>query len=520
MSSESATIEIRTQQNLFPVELLDHQFRRLHRGYGNLRVSVPPGIYMARCEIGGPAVERLVRVQPGQSLRIDFDDPATLLLPSSAPVPGSVSRHEFYTEAASSLATRTPPHATFGSGARLVLFATHLDFAQAPDFSQPAPCVHWGDVTLRDIEGRVLAELPGDSLRDDFDRASGRAGLCLDLNPGGYFLEWPTSSPADPHTSVQPLWLPEGWITCLFAGAVGANPTPRQETVSVHMCRLGNEPPPYEPEADQVNAAAELALASLRTGRRQLGNDQVQMLLHAKFSNPMLGLLGAHMLLQRSKPNQDLLGVVCWNLHALLGEHPDVVALGLLMEARFGTRLGLPDVLAIEFPPMLRDGLLAVDRALWQKPESVGMSRAARLARLRILPQGPWTLFWKPTDAVPDATPSVPPAQSFPEFETGPLAGAELETNESTEPRSAFSAPGFLRSPIVDAESQATAEAEALLVQYLLERFRRGGPGALASLDANILGWTGLDPRTAASIVDRVLMDLGDGAQSEPDEGA
>ena len=91
-----AKISITTQYDLFPVELFDQQFRRIERGYGRLEAEVKPGLYLARCEVGGPAIERVVKVVSEQTVPVHFSQPD--IMPSPSPVAGSVSRHQFYTD--------------------------------------------------------------------------------------------------------------------------------------------------------------------------------------------------------------------------------------------------------------------------------------------------------------------------------------------------------------------------------------------------------------------------------------
>jgi hypothetical protein len=79
----------------------------------------------------------------------------------------------------------------------------------------------------------------------------------------------------------------------------------------------------------------------------------------------MLGLLGAHVLLQRSTPDRSSFDVVRKNLRDLLGEHPDIAALEVLSNHSFDSPLRTDLSEVFDFPPMLRDGLLALDRARW-----------------------------------------------------------------------------------------------------------------------------------------------------------
>lgn len=528
MPSDHGSVQIETRHDLFPVELLDHQFRRVARGYGRLEAEVPPGIYLARCEAGGPAVEQLVKVAAGQSIKVPFTDTNIYTQRSAAPVPGSISRHEFYTYPVHDLTQRQVAHRSLGSGARLVLFATQLDFAENQDWEKGARPVHWKGTKLRDSQGKVLFELPGHEACDADDRRHGRAGFCADLNPGGYFLEWPPDTSED-RLVLQPLWLAQDWTTQLFAGASGDDPRPQRDTASIHMVRLGVSAPAYDPEIDRLNGAAELALASLRTGRRQLGDDHLRTLLHGKFENPMLGLLGAHMLLQRADLNRPLLDQVFGNLRGLIGRHPDLWALEILARSRFQHTLpagsGIPA--EVNFPPMLREGLMALAAAQWNEKQPLKLTATANLARLRLLAEGPWTLFWhaEPEAESPSAVPrslstgAAPIAEFF-----GGLAGRLLSPRHAT--ATSLDLPGALRGVIRHAleergssEDFGGAETEAKLgaleelADYLRNLRERRGIPALRSMRAEHLQWTGLSPTDADAVLDAVravFRDLGD----------
>jgi len=102
-----------------------------------------------------------------------------------------------------------------------------------------------------------------------------------------------------------------------------------------------------------------MGLLGLRLGRDLVPGEVRSELLYGKFHNPMLGLIGAHLLLMAAEPKREYVDMVLGNLRwNLLGDVPDVRAL----EWRAWQRLGgdrPPQAPFIE-PPMLRAGLRAV----------------------------------------------------------------------------------------------------------------------------------------------------------------
>lgn len=494
MSSENATIEVTTPCGMFPVELLDRRFQRMARVYGDLKKEVPPGIYLIRCEVGGPAAERLLKLTAGQNIKVEFTEAAINVMPSSAPVLGSISRHEFYSEPACALATVQPPHFTFGAGARFVLFGTRLDFATQPDFSRAPPPVNWQGVKLLDHQGRTIASLPGEGIRSDEDKLYGRVGLCMDMSPGGYFLQWPAADMGKDRSALQPIWLPQGWTTFLFASALGDGPTPQRDTVSIQLARLGMAPMPYDSEVTRMNGAAELALASLRTGRRQLGDAFVQPLLHANFENPMLGLIVGYMLLERSNPDGRLFAEVCKNLRNVLGSHPDLMVLELLAKKRFNHSLIPGFDTEFDFPPMLRNGLLSLDDERWKMDTTIKLSATARLARFRLLAEGPWTSFWHTSTASVQAT----------------IRSDVMPTNIAyARPARAQVDPFKGEFPFVLAEAEAETTAHEELSTYLRSLKERKGHRALESLSPENLRWVGLAPDEAKLAVEQINLRAG-----------
>lgn len=458
MPSAEGKIEVRTPYDLFPVDLLDQRLCRIDRRYGSFETRVRPGLYLVRCEAGGPTAERLMKVAAGQTVSVTFSREDVYLMPSAAPVPGSASWREFYTDRMWHLAYGQP-QIVLGSGARLVVFATRPDFGMRPDWQTGAPPVNWDGIRLLDRSGRLCCALPGDDGRDEADRRVGRAGLSVDLEPGGYFMEW-TVAGGDGRSALQAVWLSSGWITFVFAAAFGSSATPRRDCVSIHMAKMDQHAMHDDRESAPVNGAAELALASLRTGRRQLQDSRLRTLMQAEFENPMLGLLGAHMLLQRSDPDRELFWEICIRLRGLLGAHPDIDALELAGAERFGPPRSIhsPKIAyfptASAFPPMLREGLAALERARWHRTGGPVLSGATRLAWLRRLPEGPWTTFWHDTSSVPS-------------HEDSPFAAAERE---------------------------ATQDASDELLSYLWQLYKTRGLAALRSLTPAHLYWAGLSP--------------------------
>jgi hypothetical protein len=536
--SGSATISVESPEHMFPVELLDTSGRKLARGYGRLALSIPAGDYVARCEVGGPAIDRMVTVVAGEASTVLFTKDDLPCLPSAAPVLSAVTRHEFYTEDAAALANQVLGNWN-AQGTNLVLFASRFEYAKRPGSTRAKP-VHWGELRLRAARGEVLVELPGEATRSESDRLVGRAGVALkQLQPGGYFLEWPSTDPKGTSVQLQPLWLSAGWTTLLFASALGESSTPRRETVSIQMARNESQILPYDPAQNYLNTAAELALASFRTGRRQLGDQALDLLLDGKFDNPMLGILGAYVLLRDQQADRALLSRVIRNLELLVGDHPDVLALRLLASGRTPVEEAPPKDSMLKFPPMVHVGLMGADALEWQEhgtlfssPAYVDrMSAVTRLAKQRALPEGPWTAFWHPTKD-PMLRPALSPSGTDPRLLVAPVPNAWHTVETFVGPHDIHSlieksfeggggkalvitpepSSGALLylvedepAPVEEAAQDSTLEATRALLGYLLGIRTRHGLEGLTKLSPEQLNWAGLSPRQVSDVVDLAM---------------
>lgn len=524
MSNSSGTIRINSPEGVFPVVLLDSKLRSVARGYGKLEVQVPAGLYIARCEVGGPSIERIVKLAAGESNTVDFNADELRAMPSAAPVLSSVTRHEFYSYPSAALVNEVLASSTEESG-NLVLFASRFEEALKPTFNGARP-VAWGSLRLRDSRGNVLVQLPGDSSRSTDDAYKGRAGVAITALPaGGYFLEWPSPDTDTKGVQLQPLWIVKGWTTLIFASAVGDGPTPRRETVSVQMIRYDSRIRVEDGVQDYLNTAAELALASLRSGYRQIDDQPLSQLLHHKFDNPVLGILGTYVMLQESPPNFELLREVLRNLDALVDQHPDVLALRVIAATKWPGEFDATKGLFLNFPPTVHRGLMTVEA--WESPveEVPNLSGnlperllgVARLARQRVLPDGPWTAFWHPNRepvqqgmqfiTTPDPRILRAPTEGWDTYRASrylaelvlPKHGILRHDNDRTLQYSL----GKVQSlePLEAEALTAELEAMGLLTEHLDSVRKLRGADALANLPSEQLSWAGLSPQQASAIV-------------------
>jgi len=486
MPSESGiTISVQGQDRVVPVEILDQTYRRNGRGYGRLNMNLPPGLYIARCNMAGSLAERIVKVQEGRITDVIFNENEIPSLLSAAPVRGSISLHEYYASAATE-ASRTPKE-KIGAGANLMFFASVYRGTTTGQTTLKTPVHLRGLKVLSENRKKEIVVLPGRDVLQEDDIRYGRAAWSVELNPGGYILEWPAEDLGLGYRSYLPLWLSQGWTTAIFANSPPAGGVPDRRTLSIQMCRKE-----FQPYDDPTMTAAELALASLRSGRRQLADDDLRRLLHEKFKNPMLGILGAHMLLQQQQPQVALLAEVILNLEHLLGDHPDVSALRLMARHRFRTesQFQAASNSPPEFPPILRAGIDAMLDAEWDSGESAKFGDLDSAARYQLLPEEPWTFFWK---------------------KIIPLRHSDMADNEliSMTESKLRRASRYIAKPSASIESTFRLKMSEKTLRPRLKAFigqiqEKEGPAGVQKLKPEHLRWTGLKPDRVAQILEEL----------------
>ncbi len=379
--------------------LVDAAFQRLASALGELRAEVEPGIYKARFRSGDTMADQLVevppRLPPGQSEILVRGEP--LHFASALPLPDTRTSHEYH-QAAWSHAW-DPPDLSLGSGS--LLFVLARDAEKRPgEWSNHVP---WQGLTLCDLDGRVLLDF-AEAPRRDADLAYASAGIQVD--PGTYvlrvdtelngILEMPLVASPDWQTQVALRSRTLSRRRSGFSpGGRGSRSVRRADLAdaTVLMGRPGYRADP----SGQQDRLTELARLGLIQGRATLRPDDLRSMLWAKFENPMLGIYGAHLLMQDGERDMDLLHEVVGNLESLLGGHPDVAALRLALTRHDGQ--AVPSGLRFDTPPMLVRGWQLVVEASLDRPDLVpGDSFAGRVAGNLV--SGSHWLIWRRTAAL------------------------------------------------------------------------------------------------------------------------
>lgn len=382
--------------------LVDAGFRRLASAVGELRTAVEPGLYKVRFRSGDAMADRLVEVPPqlppGQSEVLIRGEP--LRFASALPLPDTRTSHEYH-QAAWSHAW-DPPDLNLGNGSLLFVLARDAD-------RRPSERVHhvpWRGLSLRDPAGRVLLDF-ADAPRRDADFGYASANLVVD--PGTYILrvdtelngilEMPLVTCPDWQTQVA---LRSRTISRRQPGSQadgGGSRSVRRADLAGASVLMGRPGYRADPSGGQERLT-ELARLGLVQGRATLRPDDLRSMLWAKFDNPMLGIYGAHLLLQGGERDMGLLHEVVGNLESLLGRHPDVAALRLALTRHDGQ--AAPAGLCFDLPPTLaRSWELVVDASIGSPELVPAASFAGRIAG-NLVSSRHW-LIWRRTAALAQA---------------------------------------------------------------------------------------------------------------------
>jgi hypothetical protein len=369
------------------IQITDGTLSLIAKGFGEIKnLSLPAGVYQARVESSEKPFEQMIFLAPGKEVSVSYPLHGEVLA-SAAPVPGSDAMHETMRDPLELAVARAG-----AKPSRLLLMATHS--------GRGRPSIDLTGFRLLDAQGKEVCRLSEESIAG---KQNAFRLFSQDVDEGGLVLEGLAENFAPGVRIRQPLWCSAGWCTLIFIGVNSNTGVPDLNSASVYIWRIGSSFAPESPENKRPDEYAkplvmksqqytELALHSLANGRNLLSMEEVDTnLLVEKFSNPMLGILGCHLLFQQPSKDETLIQTVITNLNGLLPEHPDVIALRVMAR-----QAGLKDVIIkplppAAWPPMLRRGFMAVRDQDWQQSGTVQPSSLYDRVRTRALNGGVWT---------------------------------------------------------------------------------------------------------------------------------
>ncbi len=314
------------------LSVLTLPLREVASGVGSVSVDVEPGIYRVTARVPGAVDERFVTVpETGETrvtdLLLDMDSPAPLYGART-----HLEYHESLTRAASATVDVRVPGKSHPGELFIVVRTDGI----------PGPALP--DVRVQTAEGTQIARLdrPGEYSR----LSKGLITLSIQLPPGTYQL---THEVTGQGRRGQAVYVAAGWQTQVFAPWDHDQAALPRALVS--MVRLGLGFNPDNSEYNYINAA----LDGLAYGRVVLSDYEESSLLNAKFTDPILGLIGAYGYMLRGSVERSRLRVIIQNLLKLLPESPDAQVLARIACERYEIAINA-DLYSISSPPMFSLG--------------------------------------------------------------------------------------------------------------------------------------------------------------------
>ncbi|HMJ01188.1 MAG TPA: hypothetical protein VK488_15255 [Gaiellaceae bacterium] len=446
-SSKKARLELRSPQAGVEFALLDARLQQVASGVGALDARVDPGLYQLEVRAGPSVESQLLKLGAGEVHR---DLRVSLAFPSAAPFEGTTTSYEVQQRAAFEGSERVATET--GPPAGIVLVVRNVRGHEAT----PVDKATTTRLTLLDQRLRPVARFRSSW---QVNSNQGWASWSRRLEPGAYVLRSETRASARRRSETldQSLWLSRGWQTLVFVPNTPLGPA--SGSASIHMTRLGERwAPGWDPISQESASALELALWGLREGRAVVSDDLLRLLLNTKFTNPMLGIVGAHSLLLEPPFNSRRFETVIKNLKRLLPEHPDVAALSWLgaeakHRAHATSKAKQFPLIDIGWPPMLAAAYAGLVRLDAVARGGVAPGSLAEAIAPNIVVRGVWT-SWRPVAT--RGTSKAGAARSIAVSRPRPGVGRSRKSAATSGARKAAKAPH--RRPRLDAGSASGSD--------------------------------------------------------------
>lgn len=372
-------LSVNTSDGAGEIFVFDGLFRQVAQSTGSLRENLKPGVYKVRVREGFAEQEEFVilRGEPvNRSYAIRFSSPV--------PLHGTAEEDPLHILAVQHQCAGV--QLSSGAGSGVLVFARRWQTGSFPYQDKPL----LAGLTLRNPAGDVVADLGEHAVRAS--QQNPWAACSVDVDPGAYRLAgWTSKGSRIEHTIVAV----SGYQTQVFLQERITSEGREHDSDLPDAAVVYSSNRTFDP-GSRFLRLAELARIGLRTNRNVLPSDVISQILSGAFSEPMLGLLGAHLAVRQRQPDTTDLTHTIARLRELLGlSHPDVEALTLYPG-------GEPTQFAFTLPPpMKKSWLLVVDASAKNPalvpPDSVASSVAGDLSA-----EEPW-LFWSPGEQKPSA---------------------------------------------------------------------------------------------------------------------
>jgi hypothetical protein len=323
---------------------------QLAEGGGASEVQLARGLYSVRVE-GPTGFEE-------QAIRLDRDLDLSSFVPkrySAAPIRGSQLTEDYYTDPSEDLSRKeTRPPLSPDANSRLFIFARMIDRQRASLFQSPLQlslCLADGEIVTSFEQPEVYA-----------DRSAGWWAFSVAARAGFYRLRSTGSNGREIGIHLFPDWQTQVFLLVGDDGPV------------LQGCRIFMAPALEGFHAnDGVAELVDDSIAALADSTADPSPTLVRDLLDLKFENPVLGLIGAHLLIRANRRPAELSltgrhepSRIVEKLRSILGDCADVRALQIALSPEAGFQPAM-----FSEPPMLLAGFQTVIEAAGRYPSLI-----------------------------------------------------------------------------------------------------------------------------------------------------
>jgi hypothetical protein len=404
-SKNKIQLGVETKDETADIYVIDSFFRVVGRGRGTSQTyQLKPGIYTVKVRVGFESCEKDV-------VLIDKPETATfdaVEFPSAIPLIETARTHEYHIAAAEHESRKI--HLKKGEGSWIFVFARdwkppHWKLLDLERKFETTSLPHKG-LKLKGMKDEVIVDFETDKNVVSNKSLDAWAACNIELHPGQYRLSVEIESGKSVEQTVVAC---RGWQTQVFLLQKSYDPKKTAETRRADLTNTGilmsrgrvdeqnplaligesngQHPKMFDAQNPKMKLL-DLARIGLANNHQMLPDEVIDRILYGKFENPMLGILGAHLLLKGKKTRLGLLKIVVDNLRRILGEgtHPDVEALALRVENKKAKY-------DFDLPPMLRRSWIQVVKSTADNPGLVPLDSFACQNSERMLADEPWLLY-------------------------------------------------------------------------------------------------------------------------------
>ncbi|GHA70982.1 hypothetical protein [Pontibacter akesuensis] len=360
------------------LQILDARQQHRAEAYGQVQTTLPAGLYTLRSQLHGSVKDEVIYLNDDKNYKIDFPGYNSSIPFNWSCESGSVGNilSEVIDFSLSNPGIIESKSSSVSGGIMLFIHQ------QRHSFSDSKPMLE--GFTLYDQHHYPLIKYPENSGTMQ-DTEQGWSSNCTNLASGPYYLQYFGKDEA----REIPLYVYKGWVTQLFLTTEY-----RHRIAFSDMKILLSPVGALFRTTERDHFITDLALRRFRNGVYTFSERVISELVNGKFTNPMLGIIGAYLYLKSTFKNKDhLIGTVLWNLeHNLLKDPsaPDILALKLLRQERFG---GDENIKAPVHPPMLRVGMEAIIEASLERAELLPQGHRLEKIADRLYSDCSWTSY-------------------------------------------------------------------------------------------------------------------------------